>query len=207
MSEQTTQNERPRQWRYNGRYGVSNRRPHHCLLNRLFRRSRLKKTSKLRVIGLCAGTAEFPAQMASYTKKFSIWWRHHDCIYFSRLSAHRVCESDSTLAITLPADGLTPHQTVPSIFWGQHSSCSWPKHKCYCHRHRHGHRYCHRHCHFCRCHFHCIFVSVVVIVVLMLLLLLSCFLTFPVTIDDFEYISTNCITFWRFCEISWHFEY
>ena len=33
------------QWRHNGRDGVSNHQPHHCLLNRLFRRS-WKKTSK-----------------------------------------------------------------------------------------------------------------------------------------------------------------
>ena len=52
-----------------------------CLLNRLFRR-RSKKTSKLRVTGLCAGnppvTGEFPSQMASYAENVSIWWRHHD---------------------------------------------------------------------------------------------------------------------------------
>ena len=51
-----------------------------CLLNRLFRR-RSKKTSKLRVIGLCEGnspvTGEFPAQKASDAGKVSIWWRHH----------------------------------------------------------------------------------------------------------------------------------
>ena len=50
------------------------------LLNRLFRR-RSKKTSKLRVTGLCAGnstvTGEFPAQMASNAENVSIWWRHH----------------------------------------------------------------------------------------------------------------------------------
>ena len=50
------------------------------LLNRLFRR-RSKKTSKLRVTGLCAGnspgTGEFPAQMASYAENVSIWWCHH----------------------------------------------------------------------------------------------------------------------------------
>ena len=67
-------------WRQNGRYSVSNHQPHDCLLNRLFRR-RSKKTSKLRVIGLCArnspGTGEFPAQMASYAENVSIWWRHH----------------------------------------------------------------------------------------------------------------------------------
>ena len=39
-------------WRHNDHDGVSNHRPHGCLLNRLFRR-RSKKTSKLRVTGLC----------------------------------------------------------------------------------------------------------------------------------------------------------
>ena len=68
------------QWRHNERDGVSNHQPHDCLRNRLFRR-RSKKTSKLRVAGLCAGnspmTGEFPAQMASNTGNVSIWWRHH----------------------------------------------------------------------------------------------------------------------------------
>ena len=69
------------QWRHNGRYGVSNHQPHDRLLNRLFRR-RPKKTSKLRVTGLCAGnspaTSEFPAQMASNAENVSIWWLHHE---------------------------------------------------------------------------------------------------------------------------------
>ena len=69
------------QWRHNGRDGVSNHQPHDCLLNRLFGR-RSKKTSNLRVTGLCAGnspvTGEFPAQMASNAENVSIWWRHHD---------------------------------------------------------------------------------------------------------------------------------
>ena len=51
------------------------------LLNRLFRR-RSKKTSNLRVTGLCAGkspgTDEFPTQMASNAENISIWWRHHE---------------------------------------------------------------------------------------------------------------------------------
>ena len=67
-------------WRHNGCDSVSNHQPHHCLLNRLLRR-RSKKTSKLRVTGLCAGnspgTGEFSAQMASNAKNVSIWWRHH----------------------------------------------------------------------------------------------------------------------------------
>ena len=43
----------PLEWRHNGRDVVSNHQPHHYLLNRLFRR-RSKKTSKLRITGLCA---------------------------------------------------------------------------------------------------------------------------------------------------------
>ena len=71
------------QWRHNGRDTVSNHLPHDCLLNRLFRR-RSKKTSKLRVTGLCAGnspgTGEFPAQMASNAENVCIWWRHHESL-------------------------------------------------------------------------------------------------------------------------------
>ena len=67
-------------WRHNDRSGVSNHQPHGCLLNRLFRH-RSKKTSKLRVTGLCAGnspvTGEFPAQRASNAENGSIWWRYH----------------------------------------------------------------------------------------------------------------------------------
>ena len=61
------------QWRHNGDDSVSNHQPHDCLLNRLFR-CRSKKTSKLRVTGLCAGnspvTGEFPTQMASNAEMF-----------------------------------------------------------------------------------------------------------------------------------------
>ena len=68
------------QWRHNGRDDVSNHQPHDYLHNRLFRRWS-KKTSKLRVTGLCAGnspvTSEFPAQMASSAENVFIWWRHH----------------------------------------------------------------------------------------------------------------------------------
>ena len=43
-------------WRHNDDDGVSNHQPHGCLLNRLFGRWS-KKTSKLRVTGLCAGNS------------------------------------------------------------------------------------------------------------------------------------------------------
>ena len=61
------------QWRHNDRDGVWNHQPHDCLLNRLFRR-RSKKTSKLRVTGLCEGnspvTGEFPAKWPVTRKMF-----------------------------------------------------------------------------------------------------------------------------------------
>ena len=54
---------------------VSKHQPRDCFLNRLFRH-RSKKTSKLRVTGLCVGnlpgTGEFPAQMASNAENVSI---------------------------------------------------------------------------------------------------------------------------------------
>ena len=65
-------------WRHNECDGVSNHQPHDCLLRRLFRR-RSKKTSKLRVTGLCAEnspvTGEFPAQRASNAENVFIWRR------------------------------------------------------------------------------------------------------------------------------------
>ena len=61
------------QWRHNEHDGVSNHQPNDCSLNRLFRRSS-KKTSKLRVTGLCVGnspvTDEFPAERTSNAEKF-----------------------------------------------------------------------------------------------------------------------------------------
>ena len=67
-------------WRHNGRDGVSNLQPHHCLFNHLFRR-RSKKTSKRRVTGFCEGNSPaaggFPAQMASNAENVANWWRHH----------------------------------------------------------------------------------------------------------------------------------
>ena len=78
----------PLKWRHNERDSVSNHQPHEWLLNRLFRR-RSKKTSKLRVTGLCAGnspgTGDFPAQISSSTENVSIWWRHH------AIFSHAIC--------------------------------------------------------------------------------------------------------------------
>ena len=49
----------PLRWRHNDHDGVPNHQPHGFLLNRLFRR-RSKKTSKLRVTGLCEGNSPGP---------------------------------------------------------------------------------------------------------------------------------------------------
>ena len=61
------------QWRRNGRKSVSKSPASRLFSNRLIRR-RPKKTSKLRITGLCAGNSpgngEFPAQMASTRKMF-----------------------------------------------------------------------------------------------------------------------------------------
>ena len=68
------------QWRHNEHDSVSNHQRLDCLLNCLFW-PRSKKTSKLRVTGLCGWnspvTGEFHAQRASNAENVSIWWRHH----------------------------------------------------------------------------------------------------------------------------------
>ena len=78
------------QWFRNECDGVSNQQPHDCLLACLFRRIS-KKTSTLRVTGLCEGNlpaaGEFPTQMASNAEFFSIWWCHHGAPGCKRTSA------------------------------------------------------------------------------------------------------------------------
>ena len=68
-------------WRHNGTMASQITIRTIFLLNCLFWR-RSKKTSKLRVTGLCAGnspmTGEFLAQMASNAENVPIRWRHHD---------------------------------------------------------------------------------------------------------------------------------
>ena len=91
----------------------SNHQPHYCLLNRLFRR-RSKKTSTIRVTGLCARnspvTGEFPAQMASNAENVSIWWCHHACMSVKQGSSiilvavfKTACIYTYFYAVTVPA--------------------------------------------------------------------------------------------------------
>ena len=62
------------QWHHNGCDGISNHQPHNCLLDCIFK-SRSKKTSKLRVTGLCVGnspvTSEFPHKGPVTRKMFT----------------------------------------------------------------------------------------------------------------------------------------
>ena len=71
------------QWRHYERDGIWNNRRIDFLPNRLFKR-KSKKTSKLRVTGLCErnppGSGGFPSHRASNAENVSIWWRHHDIL-------------------------------------------------------------------------------------------------------------------------------
>ena len=77
---------------------VSNHQRLGCLLNRLFRRSS-KKTSKLRVTGLCEGkppvTGGFPSQRASKAEFFPFDEVTLTCIYLQE----QVCQTTSNLSV------------------------------------------------------------------------------------------------------------
>ena len=115
-------------WRHNGCDSVWNHQPQNCLLSRLFGRTS-KKTSKLRVTGLCAGnspvTGEIPAQMASDTENVSIWWRYH-----VSLTKTRTCCSSSwnTLEKILHAKFAVSCCQLLTPFWTSvHISKYWTK--------------------------------------------------------------------------------
>ena len=120
------------QWRHNGRNIVSNQQPHDCLLNRLFRR-RSKKTSKLRVTGLCAGnspvTDEFLAQIASDAEDAPIWWRHHE-IHWLRASRYH-CGifgiNKYTFAIIVSLHRILPLHVYNMLIMSKQKYFQWTK--------------------------------------------------------------------------------
>ena len=86
---------RPLHWRHNDHDGVSNHQPNGCLLNRLFRR-RSKKTSKLRVTGLCAGNSRGPVNSpheGTVTRKMfpfdDVIMRYHDHLIFKMVIVYQ----------------------------------------------------------------------------------------------------------------------
>ena len=81
--------------------------------------STIKKTSKFRVTGLCAGnspgTGEFPAQKASNAENVSIWWCHHG--YFSR------ARTASGFASSTPLLGMNSRVTKLKSTWKTTRCC------------------------------------------------------------------------------------
>ena len=82
-------------WRHNGRDGVSNHQPHHCLLNSLFGRS--KKTSTFRVTGLCAGNSPGNSAWTSGWTRQTSYWPHNRIVGVSRLTSRRSCDVNATV--------------------------------------------------------------------------------------------------------------
>ena len=109
-------------WRQNGRDGVSNHQPRGCLLNRSFRH-RSKKTSKLRVTGLCAGNSpvigEFPTQKCSNAENVSIWWRHHEHYTYCQSRPHLEHTEAGTKWLLFRAARFF------YLYWNLTLSCSW----------------------------------------------------------------------------------
>ena len=84
-------------WRHNDHDGVSNHQPFGCFLNRLFRR-RSKKTSKLRVTGLCEKNSPGPVNSphkGPVTRKMfpfddvimsGVFWNRHSSLPLARMT-------------------------------------------------------------------------------------------------------------------------
>ena len=73
--------------RHNDHDGVSNHQPRGCLLNRLFRR-RSKKTSKLRVTGLCEGNSPGPVNSPHKGLVTRKMFPFDDVIMFYKIKLH-----------------------------------------------------------------------------------------------------------------------
>ena len=108
------------QWCHNGRDSVSSHQSHECLLKRLFRR-RSRKTSKLRVTGLCVGnssvTGEIPTQN---TEKVSFWWLYHaeTTRPLSSMGTHIHIHSHTDV-------GVTRRQLWDLLFASALDTCLW----------------------------------------------------------------------------------
>ena len=116
----------PWQRRHNEGESASNHQPHECLPNHLFR-LRSRKTSNLRVTGLCAGnspvTGEFLAQMASNAENVSIWWRHHDFSSFADAACSRNILWRKNIRLYRDGfnnSGWIAHRTSMSVSDGNH---------------------------------------------------------------------------------------
>ena len=107
----------PLRWRHNDHAGVSNHQPHGCLLNRLFRR-KSKKTSKLRVTGLCAGIHRWISRTNGQLRG--------KCFHLMTSSCRRLSSLPLGLS-TVPKNGEFPAQMASyaenvSIWWRHHAA-------------------------------------------------------------------------------------
>ena len=101
-------------WRHNDHDGVSNHQPHDCLPNGLFRH-KSKKTSKLRVTGLCVGNSPGPVnsphkgpvtrKMFPFDDVIMVWhqsWEEQECwemkmINFDNCGRYLVCLGNNNI--------------------------------------------------------------------------------------------------------------
>ena len=123
----------PLRWRHNGRDSVSNHQPHGCLLNRLLRR-RSKKTSKLRVTGLCAGnspgTAEmFPFDDVIMKPRMTLYWGDGPILLLP-LDKRGVSINLNIAMHQISMDGEL--RTEKSIFSSYARWCPIKRHSIYC---------------------------------------------------------------------------
>ena len=103
------------QRRHNDHHCVSNHQPYGCLLNRLFRR-RSKKTSKLRVTGLCAGNSPGPVNSPHKGPVTRKMFPFDDVIMMRKIS-HELVKNDS--------HSRTQCNQTLCIFHGIYSMPSW----------------------------------------------------------------------------------
>ena len=114
------------QWRHNERDGVSNHQPHDCLLNLSFRR-RSKKTSRLRVTGLCEGNSEGPVTRKMFPFDDVIMMIEHD---WRQKTEKKICISYGTYSSPPHTTNTVTqnhwwHSSLAHIFITNFSKYSW----------------------------------------------------------------------------------
>ena len=116
-------------WRHNEHDGVLNHQRLDCYFNRLFKR-KSKKTSKLRVTGLCERnspvTGECPAQRSRNAKNVSIWWRHHEKLESSALSFATVIQQAPIHALKMDI-----YEETLSVYCLHGGGGTWILHGCF----------------------------------------------------------------------------
>ena len=77
----------PLQWHHNGLDSISNHQPHDCLLKGLFR-CLSKKTSKLRITGLCAGNSPHKLPVTRTIFPFDAkFYQYRDSLYKNKMGS------------------------------------------------------------------------------------------------------------------------